>query len=332
MKRMVMLAAALLLLASSACQAIPAANTATATPEDAVEITFFAATEAPTITPLATPTPVPTPTPTPTPEPTPDGLCGGRYPDKFADVPTLGELSYKSPTLGIEIHSETLQNQYDTDILNYTIADVYVQDLNELKTMAANDNFNRKYSQPIEQIAGDANALLAISGDYYSNESEGVVIRNGILYRKSLFKNEDLCVLYRDGTMKMLKYGTFTANDVIDADPWQVWGFGPRLLDDNGLPFSEINHRLNYANPRCAIGYYEPGHYCFIVVDGRQEGYSDGITLVALSQLMYDLGCTAAYNLDGGASARIYWNGAILNSPSSDNRTVADIIYFTQAS
>ena len=84
---------------------------------------------------------------------------------------------------------------------------------------------------------------------------------------------------------------------------------------------------MTEVNPRCAIGYFEPGHYCFVVVDGRRPGYSNGVTMKMLSRLMYDLGCTVAYNLDGGASAQMYWNGDIYNYPSGNGRTISDIVY-----
>ena len=64
-----------------------------------------------------------------------------------------------------------------------------------------------------------------------------------------------------------------------------------------------------------------------MVVDGRQGSYSRGLTLVELSELMVSLGCTVAYNLDGGDSAQLYWQGRIYNSPSDDGRSMSDIVY-----
>lgn len=69
-------------------------------------------------------------------------------------------------------------------------------------------------------------------------------------------------------------------------------------------------------HPRTALGYYSPGHYCFVVVDGRQSGYSSGILLKDLGTLMEQLGCTLAYNFDGGASSQMVVNNALLNRPS----------------
>ena len=107
---------------------------------------------------------------------------------------------------------------------------------------------------------------------------------------------------------------------------WQVWSFGPMLLD-NGQPMTEFNSDVQRANPRSAIGYFEPGHYCFVQVDGRIES-SRGMTLEELSLLFADLGCTVAYNLDGGQSSGIVWQGQLQSYPY--NRPVSDIIYVSE--
>ena len=101
------------------------------------------------------------------------------------------------------------------------------------------------------------------------------------------------------------------------------------LLDANGQPMTEFNSNVNRANPRSAIGYYEPGHYVFLLVDGRQPGYSSGMTTEEMSQLFYDMGCKVAYNLDGGQSAVMTYNGAVANKPYNGGRSISDIIYIT---
>ena len=67
-----------------------------------------------------------------------------------------------------------------------------------------------------------------------------------------------------------------------------------------------------------------------MIVDGqrgKKDSGSDGIRLSALSQLMADLGCKVAYNLDGGDSAQMYWNGKIINKTKNESRVISDIIY-----
>ena len=69
------------------------------------------------------------------------------------------------------------------------------------------------------------------------------------------------------------------------------------------------------SNPRTAIGQISPLHYLFVVSDGR-TGESAGLSLLELAQIMQERGCAVAYNLDGGGSSTMWFNGAIVNKPT----------------
>jgi exopolysaccharide biosynthesis protein len=75
------------------------------------------------------------------------------------------------------------------------------------------------------------------------------------------------------------------------------------------------------------IGYYEPGHYAFVIVDGRTKYYSEGMTFTEVSAFMAELGCKVAYNLDGGQSAQMVLEDNLVNMPANGGRRVGDIIY-----
>ncbi len=253
-----------------------------------------------------------------------------RFPDKFSETKELDDeaRTYKSSSVDISIKVYDEKNTYSKRIVYY-VADIYVKDVTSIRTAAARGDFGMRYERRVKEIAKDAGAILAIDGDTYTHVEKSFVIRNGVLYRDTPIKDTDICVLYRDGTMETKKWGTFTAQEIIESDPWQVWGFGPALLDEEGNAIS-IDHRLSGHNPRAAIGYFEPGHYCFVIVDGqrgKKDNGSDGIRLSAFSKLMADLGCKAAYNLDGGDSAQMYWNGKIINKSNNESRVISDIIY-----
>ena len=171
-------------------------------------------------------------------------------------------------------------------------------------------------------------ALLAITGDYYGNQKTGVVIRNGIVHRQEKSAC-DVCVLYYDGTMRTFSPDAFSLEQAIADGAYQTWCFGPMLLDEQGRPIPDeklnTSKNIRRANPRSGIGYYEPGHYCFVVVDGRTDDAS-GMTLEEFSKLFAELGCKAAYNMDGGRSAEIYYGGTILNDPYKGGRSVSDCL------
>ena len=85
------------------------------------------------------------------------------------------------------------------------------------------------------------------------------------------------------------------------------------------------------SNPRTAIGQVGPLHYAFVVTDGRTEE-SAGLSLMQLADLMRDIGCETAYNLDGGGSSTMVFQGEVVNKPTTNGRTitereVSDIVY-----
>ncbi|MBQ3072315.1 MAG: phosphodiester glycosidase family protein, partial [Oscillospiraceae bacterium] len=137
------------------------------------------------------------------------------------------------------------------------------------------------------------------------------------------------CVLYEDGTMETYLAGDVNVEEILSRSPYQSWGFGPALLDADGLPKERFNTEVERRNPRSAIGYYEPGHYCFLVVDGRRSNYSYGLSMEKLSELFYELGCNVAYNLDGGATAVMANAGGVLNRQYRYSRLCSDILYIT---
>ena len=153
------------------------------------------------------------------------------------------------------------------------------------------------------------------------------MLRNGVLYRDQNYR--DVLVMYNDGTMETYTKDEFDMEAAQSQGAYQIWTFGPMLLD-NGQPMTEFHSSLGKLNPRTAVGYYEPGHYCFIVADGRQGDYSKGITFADLSQLLYDLGCKAAFNLDGGQTAMMIFEGSPVNQAYHGGRQCSDIIYFAE--
>ena len=64
------------------------------------------------------------------------------------------------------------------------------------------------------------------------------------------------------------------------------------------------------------IGQYPNGDVFFVVVDGRQSDWSNGVTLEEMQVLLSNWGIMEALNLDGGGSSAMYYNGNVLNKPS----------------
>ncbi len=262
----------------------------------------------------------------PTPEPSPVYVPWiEKYTDRFTDSIISDEQGYSSPDLSIRI---TKVQYGKAKTAMYYLADICLTDVFQLESVLAKDRYGSGLRESVQEMGRRSGAVLAITGDTYGNQDAGIVIRNGVVHRqeKSTF---DVCVLYYDGTMRTFSPEDFSLEQAIADGAYQAWSFGPLLLDEQGnpIPDEKLNTSKNIrrANPRAGIGYYEPGHYCFVVVDGRTDDAS-GLTLEQFSQLFADVGCKAAYNLDGGRSAEMYYNGSVLNDPYKGGRSISDCI------
>ncbi len=239
-------------------------------------------------------------------------------------APITDENSYVSKNVIIETSTHTIEKNGEP--ITYYVADVYVRNIDCFRTALAEDTFGA--TGDFLEIGAHNRALMAVSGDYYTWNKGGPVIRNGLLFRNKQGR-ADVCVLYKDGSMKIVAGRAFDAEAAVAEGAWQAWAFGPSLLTADGKAATTFNSTLTDKHPRCAIGYYQPGHYVFVLVDGRQD-HSVGMTLSELAELFESLGCTMAYNLDGGRSAQMAFDGKLVNQPYRDGREVSDIVYIRE--
>ena len=244
-----------------------------------------------------------------------------KFAEMYTDTVVRTENSYSSPNVAVTVSRRTT----DDGRITYYLADIYLRDITCFQTTLARGTFGSGYRDSIAGMAALTDALVAVNGDYYGNTGEGVVIRNGVIYRVNR-TDCDVCVLYYDGSMRVMAGSDFDMEQAIADGAWQAWTFGPSLLDADGHAITAFDstRRMTAANPRTAIGCWEPGHYCMVVVDGR--GDSAGITLPELSALFEELGCTVAYNLDGGNSSVMVWADEVINSPSGGGRESSDAL------
>ena len=244
-----------------------------------------------------------------------------KFAEYFTEEIVEDKFSYSSPNISIQI-TKVKDEEHGSQMFNAYIADIHLTETRIMQT-----GFPDKKTATADVIAKDNGAILAVNGDFYLNINKGILIRNGTVLQDSE-GTSDICVIYQDGTMKTFGPGEYSVEGILNQNPWQVWSFGPALLDEYGDPKTEFNTSNNIynRNPRTAIGYFEPGHYCLVTIDGRSEGNSNGATIRALAAMMADLDCKAAYNLDGGDSSIMVFDGKTVNKPSGGGRKLSDIV------
>ena len=240
---------------------------------------------------------------------------------------TLTDCSYSDENISITV---TEYRENDTTIY---VADVKVSSADYLKTAFAKGSFGKNVTEKTSEIAEDVGAILAINGDYYGAQERGYVIRNGVLYRSSSSGDGEDLVIYKDGSFEVISENSVSAQSLIESGAQQCLSFGPALVVDGEIAVSKTEEvgKAKSSNPRTAIGMIDELHYVFAVSDGRTSE-SEGLSLYQLAEFMQSLGVETAYNLDGGGSSAIVFNGKVINNPTTDGRSirersVSDIVY-----
>lgn len=240
------------------------------------------------------------------------------------------ENGYQSENLSLQIETHRV---CDSDVY---VAQIWVRTAESMRRAFGSGVWNAS-SEKLGVLAAENNAILALSGDNSHLLKAGYLVGNGQLWRSRGNNMRDLCVLYTDGTMKVYTATPDHERLAIEAEQgmiWQTFVFGPGLLDENGKALEKFTaNDVEPKNPRAVIGYYEPGHYCLVQVDGRgtfsaiEPGAdNEGMTMTELAQFMESIGCKAAYNLDGGQSAAMWFRDDVISTPYHNGRAVGDAI------
>ena len=246
-----------------------------------------------------------------------------------AKTATVTDSSYKDDNISVNLSETTVNN---TQVY---VADITLSSSDYLKTAFAQNAYGTNVTAKTSVTAADNNAILAVNGDYYGANSTGYVIRSGVVYRDTVREdssNGDLAI-YKDGSFKVIYEDQISAEQLVNDGVVNLLAFGPALVE-NGEIAVDTNTEVGQAmasNPRTAIGMIDENHYVIVVSDGRTSE-SEGLSLYQLAEVMKSYGAKIAYNLDGGGSSTLYFNGQVINKPTTggnkiSERAVSDIVY-----
>lgn len=223
-----------------------------------------------------------------------------------------------------------------SDKVTYFVADIELTSGTAIRSAFADDTFGENTIEVPSVIAEANGAIWAINGDYYGFRQTGIVIRNGVAFRDKGARQG--LALYRDGSMRLYDETATDARALVNEGVWQTLTFGPGLVDAgkvvSGIDNVEVdtnvgNHSVQGQQPRTGIGLVDTNHLVAVVADGRSSGYSRGVTMIEFAEIFAGLGAQVAYNLDGGGSSAMYFDGALVNNPlgRGTERGTSDILY-----
>ena len=250
--------------------------------------------------------------------------------DSDAVLPVTTSNSYSDGHISLTV------NEYTVEGTEVYLAEVSLDSSEYLKTAFAQGVYGKNVTQTTSEIAEETGAILAINGDYYGARESGYVIKNGQLYRNTPTSGQEDLVIYSDGSFGIIDESEVSAEQLIEDGAVQTLAFGPALVEDGEISVDADDEvgRAMASNPRTAIGIREDGTYLFVVSDGRTDE-SEGLSLQELAEFMKSQGAVTAYNLDGGGSSTMVFNGNVVNNPTGGHaghgtgseRSVSDIVY-----
>lgn len=195
----------------------------------------------------------------------------------------------------------------------------------------------------VSSMARYNNAVVALNGDNFVDQPKKTTFeyRMGEKIRNKGNRTKDVLIIDGKGDFHfVLADGSHSAEEhtQLTRDTAEALGmvnaftFGPALVVDGEIREveGEYGYNPNGKEPRTAIGQLGTLSYVMVIAEGRGE--SAGVTQPELAQFMLALGCEQAFNLDGGNSAEMVFNGTLYKGmPGGEERSLSDIIYFATA-
>ncbi len=203
------------------------------------------------------------------------------------------------------------------------MAKVRLHSLDALEMVLANDRV-ASGGETTRSAGERRNAVLAVNaGGFFAQGGNlvplGTTVVDGEIVTFS--GNSDLSFVGFNHSGQLIG-GAFEAREQINnQDIIHGASFLPTLLRD-GEKQPIPGEWANTRHPRTLIGHFENGDLLFIVIDGRREGWSKGVTLEEAQKKLLEFNVRDAYNLDGGGSSTFYYDGEVLNRPSGGERRV----------
>lgn len=266
----------------------------------------------------------------------------------YKDRNYSSETAYEDESISVKLY----RGRYaDSD---YVYAHVKISHPSQLRTASAvKKNFHYSGTAKAKYIARDANAVVAINGDFYTQKDAcQIVLRQGKQYRNVAEGLRDILIIDKNGDLSYMnqvwkkEYNTYYEEH--KDEMYQVLCFGPVLVENGVSVITEEYHNGSIGSgnmaQRSAIAQIGPLEYALITSWGPQSKGNKGMTIYEFAQVceligkeLSEDGFKLAYNLDGGNSAALVFkkrneNNQLeytkVNSPDVPERTISDIIYF----
>lgn len=225
-----------------------------------------------------------------------------------------------SNEIKIEIPSENKKEEIKVDKITGRNYVGYVMTIPDASKVNLVDGRKSNRGTKLSEIVKNNKAIAGINAGGFADDggvgSGNVLCDATIINKKLLYGNKtskySLIGLSSD---KKLVLGKYTYQQAMNAGIESAVEFGPYLIVNGKNQIT--NASSGGIHPRMGIGQKKDGTFIFVVVDGRQPGYSIGTNLLEMQNIFNRYDAYNAANLDGGSSATMYYNGKVVNKTST---------------
>ncbi|QOY35082.1 phosphodiester glycosidase family protein [Anaerobacillus isosaccharinicus] len=256
--------------------------------------------------------------------------ASARHQQKSADLIDSLLATMLGDPIGQTFGENSIVKVYSLQEAGYRgyMAKVRLHNPNAIKMLLANDEIASN-GETTSQAAKRSGAVLAINAGGFTSQ-------NGKLYPIGITVIDGEIVTFYDTSISFIGFnkkghlvgGNVNSREQIkEMEVQQGASFHPILLKQ-GVKQNIPARWANTRHPRTLIGHFTNGDLFFMVVDGRREGWSTGVTLEEAQDKLIEFNIRDAYNLDGGGSSTFYYDGKVLNKPSAgqERRVTTNIV------
>lgn len=216
--------------------------------------------------------------------------------------------------------------------------EVKIADASQFRRKLTEDYFGSSVSQYTTQMAASVNAVTAMNADFYVFRNYGIVVYQGEIYRyetscDTLFidENGDFSFMRRYDDPGQEATQQFVYENHIQFS----LSFGPVLIENGEVQYLTDNYgnigEMNMEYSRAAIGQFDSLHYLYMAVSHSNDS-TPRATVNQFADIIATKNLRHAYNLDGGQTGEVVFNGKPYNHIDFGNeRLLSDCIYFCTA-
>lgn len=248
-----------------------------------------------------------------------------------SSVSSATYMEYISSTLSVKIRKKYNYNAV------YWVARVKTKSSRQLRSALSYGTYGGMRETTSHAVKSNG-GIIGVNGSAFSYSTgkpspSGMCIKNGVLYG-DFATSYTVMAVKNDGTIFTPPMGLW-GKDLLRMGVKDTYNFGPILINNGkAMPIDMENFELtSYKYARTVVGMVRPNDYVLLVADADRNGgsYSAGLNHYEMIAELQAQGCRYGYNLDGGGSTTLYYDGRVLNRPSDGaERPCGDFLYFTK--